>query len=348
MKILHTSDLHIGHTVNGIDRSDEFKKAFKWLYETIEKEKVDVLIISGDVFDVYFPSTQAVGLYYDFLLNLKTMVQKVVIIGGNHDSPKHLKAPKEILKYLDVIVVSGAEDDYKEIIEFDDFEIVAVSFLREHILKKFDVDMIEAFKKIYKRKSQKKLIATGHLTVHGSEVGSSEREIYIGKIESVPSGVFEGYDYVALGHIHKPQEIKKGIVYSGSLLQLGFNENYQKKVVLLETQNMEYKFLDVPKFREFYSLKGSFEEVREKIEHLEEKSFVEIELNEIVSSLSLDELRRDDLFITKINMPFKRLNSNISLKTVSPEEFIKEIFKDDEDLDEMLEIVKKLKAADED
>jgi exonuclease SbcD len=344
LKILHTSDLHIGHSVFGIERVDEFRKLFEWFGEVVREEGVDIFLVSGDVFDVYFPSALAVELYYDFLLSLNT---KVIITGGNHDSPRHLKAPKEILKRVGVEVVSGSEDDFLSVLEFDDFEIVCVSYLREGILKKYDDDLIEAIRKVYKRNSKKKKIATGHLSVYGSSVSGSERDIYIGKIEAVPSFVFDGYDYVALGHIHKPQEVKKGIVYSGSPLQLGFRENYQKKVVLLDSESMEYKFIDVPKFREFVSLSGSFEEVRERIKEIKSGSFVEIELSEVVSSLSLDELRRDDLFVTKINMPFEK-KERIKLKEVSPVEFIKELFRDDEDLDEILKAVKRLGVEDED
>ncbi len=347
MKILHTSDLHIGHSIGGFDRYDEFKMFFEWLLEVIKKEKIDILIISGDIFDVYFPSNEAVALYYDFLVKLRGVLKKVIIIGGNHDSPKYLKAPKEILKFLDIVVVSGANDDFKEVIEFDDFEIVAVSFLREGILKKFDSDIVEAIKKIYSHKSDKKLITTAHFTVYGSEV-SSERDIYIGKIESVPSSVFEGYDYVALGHIHKPQEIKKGVIYSGSPLQLSFNENYQKKIVVLDTDTMEYKFVDVPKFREFYSLKGGFEYIKEEIGKIKKDSFVEIELDEMVSSIELEKLRENDLKIVKIKMPFKEiLRDEIKIKSITPVDFIKEIFKDDEDLDEILKIVDEIRGEDE-
>ncbi len=347
MKILHTSDLHIGHNVNGIDRTDEFRRLFEWFYKTIERKKVDVLIISGDVFDVYYPSNEAIKLYYDFLVSLQNRLQKVIVIGGNHDSPKHLRAPKDVLKYLDIVVVSGSEDDYLEVVEFDDFEIVCVPYLREGILKKYDSDLKEAFKKIYKRKSNKKLITTGHFTVYGSDLGGSERDIYIGKIEAVPSSVFDGYDYVALGHIHKPQEIRKGVVYSGSPLQLGFNENYQKKVVLLDSESMEYEFLNVPKFREFYSLKGSFEEVLKEIKDLKD-AFVEIELNEIVSSFDLEKLRENEtLDIVKIKMPIKIAKTEMNIKNVAPKDFIKEIFKNEDDLEEILKIIDEIRREDE-
>jgi len=340
MKLLHTSDLHLGNSLGGVDRDDEFLEFFEYLKDVIEKEKIDILLVSGDIFDYYYPSSSAVKLYYDFLMNIKRLVKKVIIIGGNHDSPKHLIAPKEILKFLDIIVVSGADNDFKEIIEFDDFVIVAIPFLRESILKKFSDNFVDAFRKIYQISTHKRAIAMGHFNVLNAK-RSSERDIYIGKIEGVPVDVFEGYDYVALGHIHKHQELKKGVVYSGSPLKFSFSEG-KKKLVIVDTNNFGYKVIDVPVFREFYSLKGSFEEIRDKIKTLKSHSFVEIELNEIVNSLYLDELKRDDLNLVKIKMPYKRVSRNLDIKKFDVMEFIDEIFKDDKDLDEIKKVIKEL------
>ncbi|WP_457560821.1 metallophosphoesterase family protein [Caminibacter sp.] len=347
MKILHTSDLHIGHQFFGIDRSNEFDEFFEWLRNLIKEKEVDVLIIAGDVFDVYNPSTTALRQYFDFLKSIKEMVKKVIVIGGNHDSPNTLKAPKSLLEEIDVEVISGAEDDYVKLIEFEDFDILAVSYLREGILSKIDENFEEAFKKIY-RPSGKPTIATGHFTVYGSRASGSERDIYIGKIEGIGSHIFDGFSYVSLGHIHRPQEIEKGVVYSGSPLRLSFDEKYQKKVVLIDTQNFSYEFIDVPVFREFVRLKGSFEEVKEKIEKIKKESFVEIELDEVVDSVRLDEIRRDDLHIVKISLPFAEITSeSIDVDKITPKGLIESIFKDDEDLEEILKIVDELRVEDE-
>ncbi len=339
MKILHTSDLHIGHQFFGIDRSDEFDEFFEWLRNLIKEKEVDVLIIAGDVFDVYNPSTTALRQYFDFLKSIKEMVKKVIIIGGNHDSPNTLKAPKSLLEEIDVEVISGAEDDYVKLIEFEDFEILAVSYLREGILSKIDENYQEAFKKIY-RPSNRPTIATGHFTVYGSRASGSERDIYIGKIEGIGSHVFDGFEYVALGHIHRPQEIEKGTVYSGSPLRLSFDEDYQKKVVLIESKDFSYEFMDVPVFREFVRLSGSFEEVKEKIAKIKEESFVEIELDEVVDGIRLDEIRRDDLNIVKIKMPFVEVSGeSVDVEKITPKSLIESLFKEDKDLDEIMGIV---------
>jgi exonuclease SbcD len=340
MKILHTSDWHIGHNFFKIDRTKEFLQFFDWLEEVIKKENIDILLVSGDIFDVYFPSNEAIKLYYDVLLKFRHL-KKVVIVGGNHDSYKTLKSAKEILKLLNIIVVSGAEDDFCEVIEFDNFNIVAVSYLREGILRKIDL------KTLYQSNinPNKKNIATAHLSVYGAQFGDSEREI--GSLESVPSSVFEGYDYVALGHIHKPQEVDKNIVYSGSVLSLNFSETYTKKVVILDTDTMEYKFINIPKFREFIKLKGSFDEIKQKIQSLPKDSFVDIELTEVVSSFDLEKLYRDDIFIVKKTMPYTEITQEI--KNIDIDNIIDDLFKDDSDYQEIKSIIKeiRLKAFDE-
>ncbi len=345
MKIVHTSDLHIGHLINTIERESEFLELFDWLSQKINKLKPDAFIIAGDIFDQYFPSNSALELYYNFLLSLRDSVEKIIVVGGNHDSFKTLKAPKEILKLLNIVVVSGSEDNYYEIVEFKDFVIVAVSYLRESILKKYDSSLNIAIKKIYQelllkaKKSypNKKIVATGHLTIKGASLSDSERELYIGNIEAISSSIFKGYDYVALGHIHRAQKIDQNIFYSGSPLPLSFNENYQKKIIYIE--NEKVNFINVPRFREFIRLNGSFKEVLEKIKNIK-NSFIEINLNEIVDSSHLKILRESPNIIVKITLPYKNeVSLNQTIKNITPYDIVKEIFKEEKEiLKEFLEI----------
>ena len=109
MKILHTSDWHIGSTFYGKKRYEEFSLFFAWLLETINTEKIDVLLVSGDIFDTALPSNTAQQIYYSFLISLRqSCCRHAVITGGNHDSPSFLNAPKQLLKTLDIHVVGAA------------------------------------------------------------------------------------------------------------------------------------------------------------------------------------------------------------------------------------------------
>ncbi len=361
MKILHTSDWHIGHQVSGIDRYDEYELFFEWLRKQIEKEKIDVLLISGDIFDIYNPSYLAEEQYFNFLASLSGKLRKVIIIGGNHDSPKTLEAPKEVLKSINVDIISGAKNNYKKIIDFEDFQILAVSYLRENILKEKNEDLLKAIEKIYDINANKPVIAMGHLSVYGASFGGGERDIYIGKIEAIPSNVFEKFSYTALGHIHKYQEIKDNIIYSGSPLQMAFDEDYDKKIVIIDTENWQKKLINVPRFRKFIKLKGNFETVYKKISEISEeynkymlnvekkdlKPFIEIEFSDNVSSEDIESIKTsaENLYILKIKLPlnFSDVN-NIDVKKISFEEIIRNLFEDEEDLDEIIKIITEIKT----
>ena len=115
MKVLHTSDWHLGRSLYGKKRYEEFSQFLDWVEQTVEREKVEVLLVAGDVFDTATPGNKAQNLYYQFLFRLsKSCCSHVVIIGGNHDSPSFLNAPKSLLSVLNVHVVGAKTDDIED------------------------------------------------------------------------------------------------------------------------------------------------------------------------------------------------------------------------------------------
>ena len=138
MRLLHTSDWHLGKRLFDKERYDVFENFLTWLLSTIRKERVDTLIVAGDIFDTAVPTNKSLRLYYDFLSHLSgSGCRHVVIVSGNHDSPTLLEAPKEILASLGVHVIGGAENPENEVIELKDSSgklegvVCAVPFLRE-------------------------------------------------------------------------------------------------------------------------------------------------------------------------------------------------------------------------
>ena len=327
MKIFFTSDLHIGHTINLIDREEEFKKLFEFLIQNAKK--ADIAVISGDIFDSYFPSTSALKLYYDFLLSLSKVVKRVIIIGGNHDSFKTLLSAKEVLKVLNVEIVSGAVDDYMRVFDFEDFSLVAVSYLREAILK--DKSISQIYQEGFEKAKRKRVFATGHLNVLNSK-RSSERDIYIGGIEGVEVEIFKDFDLVLMGHLHRPQKIKN-VLYAGSPLQLSFDEDYQKKVFIIDSKTLDIEEIKVPKFKNFVKLVGSFEEVKEKLKDVD--GFVEIELKESIGPEKLKELKMQK--VVKVLLDYEEEVKDV----ISFEEMMKQFLKDDE-YEKFLEIQKEV------
>ncbi|QZT38143.1 exonuclease subunit SbcD [Halosquirtibacter xylanolyticus] len=318
MKILHTSDWHIGHRLQLQDRTEEHKNFFHWLIQTINKEEVDVLIVSGDIFDIGYPSNQMLHLYYHFLLELKdSFCKRVIITGGNHDQASTLNAPKEILKALNIDIVGGMPNEMeKEIIRIETSNperplvIIATPFLRDREIRKsspgesFETKMKatalgiathyrEAVDHILEDNTiSPTIIAMGHLLVTGVSMSDSEREIHIGSLQGVPIDKFPPeIDYFALGHIHRPQKIQGNdhIRYCGSPIPLSFSEHKDiKKVILVDIDdsdgNISTKELETPKLRYWKRTKGTLAEVQLTLQQhqseLEKKDWFEIQVIE--------------------------------------------------------------------
>jgi exonuclease SbcD len=256
MRILHTADWHLGARLVERDRLPEHAAFLDWLIETLRSERIDALIVSGDVFDAANPPQDAVALYFDFLkrlADLKTV--KAVITGGNHDSASHLNAPRELLKRFDVHVFGHAGEN--NVVDLGGAVVAAVPFLRERDLRQSAAGetitavheqvraairahyaaQLAACQVIAKGRS---VIAMGHLTVLGATTSDSERDIHIGNLGAVGADIFEGFDYTALGHLHRPQKVAsiETIRYSGSPIPLSFSEAADaKSVVIIEIQN---------------------------------------------------------------------------------------------------------------
>lgn len=307
MKILHTSDWHLGRTLYAKkERLDEHNAFFDWLLNTINREKIDVLIIAGDVFDTSSPSSTSQKMYYDFLINVKTVgCKNVIVVGGNHDSPSFLNAPKDILSALNIVVIGNASENIRdEIILIKDNKenpalmVCAVPFLRERDISRFaegesysdrskriNENIQKHYSEVAVRAEQMRteldvnipIIATGHLSVSGGKRTEDDgvRETYIGAIESVSSDIFpETFDYVALGHYHIPSVIKPHIRYSGSPIPMGFGEaEQQKQVYIIDfTQEKNISSIEIPMFQKLASIVGSKTEIAEQIDKLKSEN----------------------------------------------------------------------------
>ena len=320
MKILHTADWHLGKRLHKQDLIEEHQLFFEWLIKTIKEREIDVLLISGDVFDLSNPPTEARTLYYWFLRQMIEQKCKIIITGGNHDSASMLNAPKDILSLLDVVVVGGATANIEEeIIDLGEVIICAVPYLRDmdirQAVEKEEVNgRVEAVRSgiknhydllaAYCRENHTTtpVIAMGHLYAQGSLTSESEREIQIGNLAAFGESDFsETFDYVALGHIHRPQLVggKKHIRYSGSPIALSFSEKNDWKIVIeLEITSGKIERIEeisVPKFRVLKRISGDFIKVKSLLtDFLHDsilKAFLEVEvLEELYNPLLIKEL----------------------------------------------------------
>ena len=290
MKILHTSDWHLGHRLHEHTQYEEQALFLQWLSDCIFQNQIDVLLVAGDVFDTGAPSSQSLKLYYDFLVNLRrTSCRAVFITGGNHDAPGTLDAPKELLNALSIRVVGKATEELRDevfVVECDGeiLQVAAVPFLRDQDIRRavagesFD-QITERYKQALMRhynevarfceenKTEKTLtFAMGHLFAIGGKVSDSEQSIYVGNLGDIGAEDFpDTFDYMALGHLHRPQRVggKQHIRYSGSPLTLSFSEvNQEKQVLVIETadaQITEICSVVVPAFRHISRIRGAYD-----------------------------------------------------------------------------------------
>ncbi len=302
MKVLHTSDWHIGRTLYGRKRYEEFGAFLTWLAETIQQSEIDALLVAGDIFDTSAPSNRAQELYYRFLCRVAaSSCRHVVVVAGNHDSPSFLNAPKELLKALDVHVggnsTASPEDDVLVLCNEQDAPeliVCAVPYLRDR-----DIRMAEAGESVEDKErklidgirthyatvaalaEQKReelganipIVGTGHLFTAGGQTvdGDGVRELYVGSLAHVTAGIFPAcFNYLALGHLHIPQEVNgsETIRYSGSPLPMGFGEAKQQKSVCqveFHSTAASVQLIDVPIFQKLERVKGDWEGISNRI-----------------------------------------------------------------------------------
>ena len=312
MKILHTSDWHLGRSLYGRKRYEEFSAFLDWLAVTIEEQDIDVLLVAGDVFDTSTPSNRAQELYYRFLCQVSTSCcRHVVVIAGNHDSPSFLNAPRELLRALNVHVVGAITGDPADeviVLRREDTPeaiICAVPYLRDRDIRTVEpgetiddknAKLVEGLKSHYAmvcsiaecrragfesgEGTDIPIIAMGHLFTAGGQTvdGDGVRELYVGSLAHVGEDVFpEVIDYLALGHLHVPQSVGRSgrIRYCGSPIPMGYGEaSQQKKVVVVEFEGRtpDIRELPVPCFQPLVRIAGSLEDIREKLEALKAAS----------------------------------------------------------------------------
>jgi exonuclease SbcD len=301
--LLHTSDWHLGRRLYGRSRLAEQAAFLDWLRAQLDREKIDLLIVSGDIFDNSTPSHRCQALYYDFLYQAaRTRCRHIVIVGGNHDSPALLEAPKALLARLNVHVVGqAAEAIENQVLTLNDPAgapeaiVCAVPYLRDRDVRTSSAgeDAAEKQQRLlagisdhYRRVfalgrdrlkalgNQLPLIATGHLFTAGGKTLAEDgvRELYIGTLVRVEAALFEGQaDYLALGHLHSPQRVAgaEHLRYSGAPLAVSFAEARQTKCVLIcawSEGGQKIRQLAVPAFQALERIQGDLSEIQAAIE----------------------------------------------------------------------------------
>jgi len=299
MKILHTSDWHLGQHFMGQTRQAEHRQFCDWLVAQADLHQIDAIIIAGDIFDTGTPPSYAREQYNEFIVALHRTGTRLVVLGGNHDSVATLSESRTLLAQLHTHVIPGVTADPEQqvlILPRRDGTpgavLCAIPFIRARdVLQSqagqsandkqlsLQTAIHDHYRQLYALALAKRdalglplpVIATGHLTTVGASASDSVREIYVGALEAFPTSAFPPADYIALGHIHRPQKVGglEHIRYSGSPLPLSFDEARQTKEVLLAEftpQGLQRVLpLEIPRFRQLQSLTGTLAQLQELI-----------------------------------------------------------------------------------
>jgi exonuclease SbcD len=303
LKILHTSDWHLGQNFFTKSRKEEHQAFIGWLLSQVAKEQVDAVIIAGDIFDTGTPPSYAREMYNQFVVDMQKLNCVLVVLGGNHDSVSTLNESKQILACLNTFVVASTGMSIDEqVFTIPNKQgnpaaiLCAVPFIRARDVLQSSAgntglekrqalgDAIKQhYQTLYQAAVTKRqesgldlpIIATGHLAALGVSVSESVRDIYIGTLDGFAAEGFPAADYIALGHIHKPQIVAKSehIRYCGSPIPLSFDElGTQKQVMLVEfkgSQRSSLTPIDIPIFQPMQVLKGDLSTIENALQLFE-------------------------------------------------------------------------------
>ena len=277
MRFMHLADLHLGKNVNGFSLIKDQEYALDQIIKLLKKEKIDTLLIAGDIYQSSVPSIEATKLFSKFLSQLKDLKMKVLIISGNHDSSDRLAYANSFLKDSK-IYISDTYNGKIECVRFED-EYGPINFYLFPYLKPSDVrpyfeEKISSYEEAIRTvidsieiNEEERNIILSHQFILNAELSDSE-EIYAGLLEAVSEKLYDKFDYVALGHIHKKQNFLGGKArYPGALLKFSATEaNYDKTITIVdlkEKNNLRVEEFKIDYMRDMRIIKGFYKDIIE-------------------------------------------------------------------------------------
>ena len=298
MKIMHLSDLHIGKKVNEYSMLQDQIYILKEILRIIDNEKVETVIIAGDVYDRSLPPNEALELFDEFLYQLSSRNVNVFVISGNHDSPERISYGGRMMTENKIFLSPVYDGNVKPISLNDDYGEVnfyLLPFIRPADIRRYFPDEnIENYTDAVKVAidnmnvdfSERNILIT-HQFVTGAELSESE-DIIVGGTDNVSGEVFDGFDYVALGHIHREQTVgKDNIRYCGTPLKYSFSEaKHIKSVTILDfkdKENIEYSKIPLTPLRDMREIRGTYYELtlKSNYENTNVDDYIHITLTDV-------------------------------------------------------------------
>ncbi|QDF66708.1 exonuclease subunit SbcD [Shewanella sp. SNU WT4] len=368
MRVLHTSDWHLGQSFYGKSRFEEHQAFLGWLLEQVREHSIDALIVAGDVFDTGTPPSYARALYNQFVVQMQRLACPMFILGGNHDSVAMLAESQSLLSCLNTYVVPNGTSAEQSTFIINDkngqpgLVLAAVPYLRPRDLIRSEAGQTgqdkqqqlgDAIRDYYHSHYELALakatelgadaplpvVMTGHLTTVGATSSESVREIYIGSLDAFNANAFPPASYIALGHIHRGQLVagSEAIRYSGSPIPLSFDEVSRSKQVLLahfdEQALVKVESLAVPMYQKLMVVKGLLGEVEAELAKLvamDESVWVSIALGSDELLSDLQQRLQAQVADSQVQvLQIKRLRSQRQLSAIDTGETLSELSVDE-------------------
>ncbi|AYC31925.1 exonuclease subunit SbcD [Pseudomonas cavernae] len=343
MRLLHTSDWHLGQHFMGKTRQAEHQAFLAWLLAQVREQQVDAVLVAGDIFDTGAPPSYARELYNHFVVELHAIGAELVVLGGNHDSVAMLGESKTLLAQLNTRVIPGVCAELVEqllVLHRRDGTpgavLCGIPFIRPRDVlqsqagqsaqdkqQSLQQAIQQHYQRLYQLAEAKRdelggqlpIIATGHLTTVGASASESVREIYVGALEAFPTNAFPPAAYIALGHIHRPQKVGglEHIRYCGSPIPLSFDEARQgKEVLLVELDGTGLRAvtaLPVPRFQPLLSVRGSLVELAAQIAEAAQQGSAEL-------PVWLEVLVSSDDYLSDLQARLAKLSEGLPLEVL--------------------------------
>ena len=333
MKLIHTSDWHFGMSLGTGSYAEDQRHFLHQLYDLIRREQVEAVLLAGDVYDSSVVNAEAISLYNEAVTTFcQELGVKVIVIAGNHDSAPRLAACRELLKGAGLYVTGRLERDLEPVL-LDGGKVAVYSlpfFGREEVAALFP----EERSRIRSQETAMQVVCDhirrtmdpnafniilSHSLIVNAELSDSDRSARVGFATAVSKDVFEGFDYVALGHIHKPQIITDKIRYSGSPLKYSFGseEKQTKGVILLDTERDTQETVPLAPLHDRISVEGTYEQIMAR-EDLKDH-YLRIRVTDRYAGLDLiSELRQQFPYVLEVYG--KGLTENESISALSVEQ----------------------------
>ena len=359
-RILHISDIHIGARLGRHSQNDDLEKCLGFISDYTLNEKIDALLIAGDIFDGFNPSGESEDIYYSFLSKVSAAGAKTFMIAGNHDNPERLCAPERLFRAHHIFVAgfnAGNEyEPFETVIGGEPASVIAVPYIPDAAVvssspsaeacddaQNYDAAYAGIVNRAVLKSRAELKIAMGHLFVKNSLPAGSERAVQQGNAYLVEFGGFpKDVAYYAFGHLHRPQRVADNAYYSGSIIPVSIDEGAaDKKIILIETSKSRVSAISevkLPRYSNYHNYNGSFDDIMSSLESTS-NAYVSIVFSEVINLEKQDILQKavkeKNIKIVSVNFEIKQTAGNafsnpIDFKNRSLEELFKLFIKDNE------------------